>query len=118
MTKELVIRFILGGAIVSGFAVAGERFRTKSFSGLFGAAPSVALASLGMAYASEGAETVVILGRSMMLGSMAMFVYAVACVAATKRLALPVWLVAGAAWIAWFAAALCLLASAKIAGVL
>lgn len=46
MLRELAVRFVLGGLIVSLFSVAGELWRPKTFSGLFGAAPSVALASL------------------------------------------------------------------------
>ena len=40
---ELLARFLIGGVIVSFFAVLGEMFRPKSFAGLFGAAPSIAL---------------------------------------------------------------------------
>ena len=44
--EELFIRFLIGGAVVSSFALLGEVFRPKTFAGLFGAAPSIALASL------------------------------------------------------------------------
>src|SRR4051794_26826017 len=43
---EYVIRFFIGGLIVSIFAALGDIFRPKSFAGLFDAAPSVALATL------------------------------------------------------------------------
>jgi hypothetical protein len=36
----LLIRFVLGGLIVSAFAVVSEMFKPKTFAGLFGAAPS------------------------------------------------------------------------------
>jgi Protein of unknown function (DUF3147) len=39
------VRFVAGGLIVSLFAVLGDVLRPKSFAGLFGAAPSVALAT-------------------------------------------------------------------------
>ena len=39
---EIILRFILGGAIVSAFAAMGDMLKPKSFAGLFGAAPSVA----------------------------------------------------------------------------
>ena len=42
---EFLIRFLIGGAIVSAFAMIGDVLRPKSFAGLFGAAPSVALAT-------------------------------------------------------------------------
>jgi hypothetical protein len=102
---ELAIRFILGGLIVSLFSVAGELWKPKTFSGLFGAAPSVALASLGLAFAKQGPEVVAVLGRSMVIGAMALYVYGAACVIATKREKWPVWLSAFSAWFAWGAAA-------------
>jgi hypothetical protein len=37
---ELVERFLLGGLIVSVFAVVGDMLRPRGFAGLFGAAPS------------------------------------------------------------------------------
>jgi hypothetical protein len=40
---ELVARFLIGGIIVSLFAAIAEIVRPKSFAGLFGAAPSIAL---------------------------------------------------------------------------
>ena len=43
--KELLVRFVIGGLAVSSFAVVGDIFKPKSFAGLFGAAPSVALAT-------------------------------------------------------------------------
>jgi len=40
---EYLLRFCIGGLAVSGFAILSDIFRPKSFSGLFGAAPSIAL---------------------------------------------------------------------------
>ena len=50
---ELVFRFIFGGIIVTAFAVLAEIFRPKSFAGLFGAAPSIALATMGITIAQH-----------------------------------------------------------------
>jgi hypothetical protein len=47
---EYVVRFLLGGVVVSAFSMLGDMLRPKSFAGLFGAAPSVALATLGILY--------------------------------------------------------------------
>jgi hypothetical protein len=47
--SEYVIRFLVGGAVVSAFSMLGDVLKPKSFAGLFGAAPSVALATLGIA---------------------------------------------------------------------
>jgi hypothetical protein len=44
---QILIRFLVGGAVLSVFAAIGDVLRPKSFAGLFGAAPSVALATLG-----------------------------------------------------------------------
>ena len=43
---EYGLRFLAGGIAVSGFAALGDVLRPKSFAGLFGAAPSIALATL------------------------------------------------------------------------
>jgi hypothetical protein len=45
--------------------------RPESFAGLFGAAPSIALATLTMATFKEGSAYVSIEGRSMILGAIA-----------------------------------------------
>ncbi len=73
---EFIIRFFLGGIIVSIFAVIGDVFRPRTFSGLFGAAPTIALSSLGLAFAMDGAQKVATEARSMILACGAMFVYA------------------------------------------
>lgn len=100
-----MVRFALGGLIVSLFSVTGELWKPKTFSGIFGAAPSVALASLALTFAKQGPPAVVLLGRSMVIGSVALYVYGAACVFATKRETWPVWLGALSSWLVWFAAA-------------
>ncbi len=72
---EYILRFLIGGLVVSIFSVIGDVIRPKSFAGLFGAAPTVALATLGLAYAKHGAQYVATEGRSMLLGAVAMFAY-------------------------------------------
>jgi hypothetical protein len=42
MGIQLLVRFLLGGLIVSIFATLGDALRPKGFAGLFGAAPSIA----------------------------------------------------------------------------
>lgn len=76
----LVERFLLGGLIVSAFAVVGDILRPKGFAGLFGAAPSVALATLSLTILSEGKQYAAIEARSMIAGAFAFFAYAIACV--------------------------------------
>jgi hypothetical protein len=72
---DYLVRFIAGGLVVSGFAILGDILRPKSFAGLFGAAPSVALATLSLALWKEGGEYVSLEARSMILGSLALALY-------------------------------------------
>jgi|ERR1700733_1625106 hypothetical protein len=74
---DYVVRFVAGGLIVSAFAILGDVLRPKSFAGLFGAAPSIALATLTMATFKEGSAYVSIEGRSMILGAIALSLYCV-----------------------------------------
>src|SRR5579859_5457562 len=73
---EILLRFFVGGAVISGFAVLGEVLRPKSFAGLFGAAPSLALATVGMTIAKHGKEYAATEARSMVLGAVAFCLYA------------------------------------------
>jgi uncharacterized membrane protein (GlpM family) len=77
---ELIARFLIGGCIVSIFAVIAEVLRPKGFAGLFAAAPSVALATLGLTVMSEGNRYAAIEARSMMGGAAAFLIYAICCV--------------------------------------
>lgn len=72
---QLLWRFLIGGLAVSGFAMLGDILRPKSFAGLFGAAPSVALATLSLTIAHDGADYAAVEARSMMLGAGAFLFY-------------------------------------------
>jgi hypothetical protein len=74
--KELLLRMIVGGVMVSLFASLGDLLKPKSFAGLFGAAPSVALATLVLTVMKEGKEYGSIEARSMLLGAAAFALYA------------------------------------------
>src|SRR4051812_43737460 len=76
MLGELLVRFLVGGAMVSLFALLGDLFEPKSFSGLFGAAPSVAIATLTLTIHAHGAAYASIEARSMAIGALALFAYA------------------------------------------
>lgn len=73
--NDLVIRFFIGGVVVSLFAVLGDIFRPRSFAGLFGAAPSIALATIGLTVFHDGKLYAAIEARSMILGAIAFFIY-------------------------------------------
>lgn len=75
MATELVLRFVIGGLVVSAFAVMGDVLQPKSFAGLFGAAPSVALATLGMTFILRDGTYCAIEGRSMIAGAVALCLY-------------------------------------------
>ena len=76
MLTEILIRVIVGGATVSIFAMLGDILKPKSFAGLFGAAPSIALATMFLTIAKEGRAYVAIEARSMVLGALAFLLYA------------------------------------------
>src|SRR5437868_790863 len=73
--KEILLRFLIGGAVVSAFALLGDLFKPKSFAGLFGAAPSVALATLALSVAFDGRDNAAQQSTSMMASSIALFCY-------------------------------------------
>lgn len=73
---EYLVRFLVGGVVVSAFAMLGDVLRPKSFAGLFGAAPSVALATLGIAVYHNDAGYAATQSHSMMAGAIALGVYA------------------------------------------
>jgi hypothetical protein len=99
---ELAARFVLGGAIVSAFAMLGTIFKPKTFAGLFGAAPSVGIATLGLAFYQKGASYAGIEARAMVCGTLGMFGYCATCIMLAKRMHIPVWLAAALAWLIWF----------------
>jgi hypothetical protein len=73
--KELLFRFLLGGIVVSTISALGDVLKPKSFEGLFGAAPSVALATLALTVATEGVHYTTVEARSMLLGAVTLGVY-------------------------------------------
>ena len=101
--KEILLRVLLGGAFVSAFAIIGEVLKPKQFAGIFGAAPSIALATLALTAHTQGKTYAAIEARSMIGGGVALFVYSLSVnrlltrlkwPALTATLALlPVWLV-------------------------
>ena len=75
MWHDVLLRFCLGGIVVSLFSLLGDLFKPKSFAGIFGAAPSIALGTLGLTIANEGSSYAASEARSMMAGAIAFLVY-------------------------------------------
>jgi uncharacterized membrane protein (GlpM family) len=75
---ELIGRFLIGGAFVSLFAAIAEVFRPKSFAGLFGAAPSIALATLAITIGERGKAYAAVETHFMIFGAIAFCCYAMA----------------------------------------
>lgn len=75
---DIIVRFFIGGLIVSVFSLISDLLKPKTFAGLFGAAPSVALATLGMTILKNGKQYAAVEARSMILGAIALLVYAAA----------------------------------------
>jgi hypothetical protein len=75
----IVIRFVVGGVVVSAFALIAEVLGPKSLAGIFGAAPSVALATLGLTILNQGKSYAAQESRSMIGGAMAFCAYAGCC---------------------------------------
>jgi uncharacterized membrane protein (GlpM family) len=112
---EYVIRFLVGGAVVSAFSMLGDILRPKSFAGLFGAAPSVALATLAIAIHQHGQSYAASESLSMMAGAIALAIYSVLVYQLLIRArlrALPATLLSIAVWLA-AALGLCSLSGAQ-----
>jgi len=100
---EYVVRFLVGGAVVSAFAMLGDLLRPKSFAGLFAAAPSVALATLGIAIHQHGSTYAAKQTTSMMAGAVALAIYSVVVcqlLIRTRMRALPATLLSMLIWLA------------------
>jgi hypothetical protein len=114
---ELATRFVLGGAIVSAFAMVGTLFKPKTFAGLFGAAPSVGVATLALAFYQKGAGYAETEARGMVWGTFAMLVYCAVCITLAKQRGVPVWLAAALSWLTWLAVAVAVLGLRRLVGV-
>jgi Protein of unknown function (DUF3147) len=103
---DYLLRFLAGGLIVSGFAIISDVLRPRSFAGLFGAAPSVALATLTLALFQQGRSLVSIEARSMVIGALALVVYCLLVCQLLKRFRLSASAATGSALLVWVAIAI------------
>jgi uncharacterized membrane protein (GlpM family) len=95
----LVVRVLLGGALVAGFAIVADALKPKMFAGLFAGAPSVATISLVVTGLSMGAAKDAKLASGMIAGAIGLLFYALAAAFLVKHMKA----VAGSvlAWAAW-----------------
>jgi hypothetical protein len=105
---QLILRFLVGGLFVSAFAVLGTVLKPKSFAGLFGAAPSVALATLILAVHTEGRAYAAFEARSMVVGAVAFLLYSWSAMFFLHRYKTSAKLVTSTLLILWLAVALTL----------
>jgi hypothetical protein len=101
MWQDIATRFLLGGLVVSAFAIVGDLLTPKTFAGLFGAAPSVALGTLALAFSSRGSSFVAAECRTMIIGALGLVAYSAVVVTVARQSKLPVWLGAGMCWSVW-----------------
>jgi hypothetical protein len=103
---ELALRFVAGAVVVTAFAVLGDVLKPKSFAGIFGAAPSVALATLTLTFLSDGASIAAIEGRSMIVGAVAFTAYSLVLAAWLAHRSMGAAPKAVLAWGTWLVVAL------------
>lgn len=78
---QLAIKAFASGVLVVVFSLIAEVLKPKSFCGLFGAAPSIAIVSLIILEISKGGHAAREQSFAMMFGAIALAVY---CVSATR----------------------------------
>ena len=82
----LAVRGLAGGTLVVVFALIGEVVTPKAFSGLFSAAPSVAVASLAITIVAENPVKARQASIGMVVGSVAMAVCCILAATAIPRI--------------------------------
>jgi uncharacterized membrane protein (GlpM family) len=102
---DLLLRFVIGGLVVSVFAVLGDTLKPESLGGVFAAAPTIALATVGLTLHKHGAAYVGVEARSMVAGGVAFFVYACAVSFVLMRYRPKALLTAGTLLTVWAAVA-------------
>jgi hypothetical protein len=105
---EAIARFVIGGVFVSVFAILGDILRPKSFAGLFGAAPSVAIATLLLTIHQQGASYAAVEAHSMIGGAIAFCAYAGCVCWVVMRYKCSASIVAGLLLIVWLVTAMSL----------
>jgi hypothetical protein len=100
----LAAKALAGGTMVCAFAAVGEFLRPRGLSGIFGAAPSVALASLAITTLATGAGSATGQATAMVTGAAALTVFCLVGIESVKRFGAVRGAVA--AVVPWFAVAI------------
>jgi hypothetical protein len=101
--SDLIVRFLVGGSVVSFFAILGDMLRPKSFAGLFSAAPSIALATLALTIHKDGKAYATAEAKTMMLGAAGFLLYCVLASFILRRFRPSAFAVSFALLPVWFA---------------
>jgi hypothetical protein len=104
--SEILIRFVVGGLVVSAFALLSDMLKPKSFAGVFSAAPSVALATISLTVIKDGAPYAAMEARSMIAGAVSFLVYACVVSRVMLRGSWPALPVASFSLLIWVACAI------------
>ena len=102
---NMFYRLLLAASRFQRFAVLGDIMRPKSFAGLFGAAPSIALATIPITLSQKGAPFVAMEGRSMIVGAFALAAYSWTVCVLIKKLTMSSLTATMLALVVWFAVA-------------
>ncbi|MGW5481541.1 DUF3147 family protein [Streptomyces sp. NPDC004008] len=82
---EFVLKALIGGLFVVGFALLAETVRPKRLAGIFAAAPSVALGGLILTVVFKGNADAATAARGMIAGAAAFTAYCLVDVPALAR---------------------------------
>jgi len=102
---SLLFRFLIGGLVVCAFASLADTLKPKTFAGIFGAAPSVALATLTLTVSQDGKTFAAEEARAMLAGAAAFAAYAFTCLQLIARRRWTPLRAATASLTVWFASA-------------
>ena len=99
----IVLKAAAGGGLVVAFALLSDVLRPKSFSGLFSAAPSIAMASLLITALASGQSKAADAAGGMIAGAVGMVGYCISASVLVERFGSA----AGSAlaWLVWLAVA-------------
>jgi membrane-bound metal-dependent hydrolase YbcI (DUF457 family) len=82
----ILLRCACGGALVVVFSLLAQPLKPRTFSGVFGAAPSIAIAGLVVTAAFDGGDHAAAYAAGMIVGAVALVGYCIADAMLTRRL--------------------------------